>query len=363
MSELNFSTASATKNAGFSPPRHEITKAFSTNNLRVLSPSWFLFALAASTILGMRQRFTWNLGKRALALGERTLVMGVVNVTPDSFSDGGLFADRTAAIQHGIRLIAEGADILDIGGESTRPGVATGQSPGISADEEIRRAIPVIEGVLSAKPDAVVSIDTYKAETARAAIDAGAEIVNDVSGLQWDRAMADTVAKHECGLVLMHTRGTPSEWRNLPKLEDPLPTVLRELGARVDSATGAGIARDRIVADPGFGFGKRFEENYPLLARFSEFGKLGLPLLAGPSRKSFIGRAVGRRLSEIARTDPKDAPAEQRLYGTLAAITACVLQGAHIVRVHDVRPAVEALAVADAILSSWSTGSFSNHVH
>lgn len=323
-----------------------------TNNLRVPSPSWFLFALATSTIPEMRPRFTWNLGKRNLALGERTLVMGVVNVTPDSFSDGGLFADRTAAIQHGIRLIAEGADILDIGGESTRPGVAVGSNPGISADEEIRRVVPVIEGVLSAKPDAVISIDTYKAETARAAIEAGAEIVNDVSGLQWDPTMADTVAKLQCGLVLMHTRGTPSEWRSLPRLDNPLPTVLRELGSLVDHATAAGIARDRIVADPGFGFGKRFDENYPLLAHFSDFANLGLPLLAGPSRKSFIGRAVGHRLSGIARTDPKDAPAEQRLYGTLAAITACVLQGAHIVRVHDVRPTVEALAVADAMLSS-----------
>jgi dihydropteroate synthase len=300
----------------------------------------------------MRQYFTWNLGRRTLALGERTLVMGVVNVTPDSFSDGGLFADRTAAIQHGIRLIAEGADILDIGGESTRPGVTVGAKPGISAEEEISRVVPVIEGVLSAKPDAVISIDTYKSETARAAIDAGAEIVNDVSGLQWDRAMANTVAKLECGLVLMHTRGTPSEWRNLPKLEDPLPTVLRELGTLVDSAAGAGIARDRIVADPGFGFGKRFDENYPLLAHFSDFAKLAVPLLAGPSRKSFIGRAVGRRLSEIARTGPKDAPSDRRLYGTLAAITACVLQGAHIVRVHDVRATVEAVAVVDAILAA-----------
>jgi dihydropteroate synthase len=210
----------------------------------------------------------------------------------------------------------------------------------------------VVEGVLSARPGAVISIDTYKSETARAAIRAGARIVNDVSGLQWDPTMADTVAGLECGLVLMHTRGTPSEWRTLPKLEDPFPTVLRELGVIVDRATGAGIARDRVVLDPGFGFGKRFDENYPLLARFGEFGELGLPLLAGPSRKSFIGRAVGQRLSEIASTEPRDASADQRLYGTLAAITACVLQGAHIVRVHDVRPAVEALAVADAILSA-----------
>lgn len=300
----------------------------------------------------MRQRFTWKLGKRTLALGERTLVMGVLNVTPDSFSDGGLFADRSAAIQHGIRLIEEGADILDIGGESTRPGVAVGPLPDISADEEIRRTIPVIEGLLSAKPDAVISIDTYKSQTARAAIDAGAEMVNDVSGFKWDPAMAETVVKLACGLVLMHTRGSPTEWRTLPKLEDPVNTVLQELGSAADQATAAGIARDRIVLDPGFGFGKRFDENYPLLAHFSEFAKLGFPLLAGPSRKSFIGRTIARRLPAITGTERADVSAEQRLYGTLAAITACVLQGAHIVRVHDVRAVVEATAVADAILAA-----------
>ncbi len=300
----------------------------------------------------MRSRFTWNLGKRSLTLGERTLVMGVLNVTSESFSDGGLYADRSAAIQHGIRLVQEGADILDIGGESTRPGVAVGAQADISAEEEIRRTIPVIDGVLSAKPDAVISIDTYKSETTRAAIDAGAEIVNDVSGLSWDTTMAETVAKVQCGLVLMHTRGTPTDWRNLPELDNPVASVLDELGAAVERATGAGIARERIVVDPGFGFGKRFDENYPLLARFGEFAKLGLPLLAGPSRKSFIGRAVGRRLSGIAGREPQDTSAEQRLYGTLAAVTACVLQGAHIVRVHDVRAAVEAVAVADAIVST-----------
>ncbi|HEU5402109.1 MAG TPA: dihydropteroate synthase [Terriglobales bacterium] len=300
----------------------------------------------------MRQRFTWNLGKRSLALGERTLVMGVVNVTADSFSDGGFFADRSAAIQHGIRLLSEGADILDVGGESTRPGVAVGAMADISAAEEIRRTIPVIDGVLSAKPDAVISIDTYKPETASAAIAAGACIVNDVSGLSWAPAMAETLARLDCGLVLMHTRGKPTEWRNLPKLEDPVGTVLRDLNATVDHAAGAGIPRDRIVIDPGFGFGKRFDENYPLLARFGDLEKLGLPVLAGPSRKSFIGRTIGRRLSEMAGREAHDISTEQRLYGTLAAITACALQGAHIVRVHDVRATVEALAVIDAILSS-----------
>ncbi len=303
----------------------------------------------------MRQCFIWNLGRRTLALGERTLVMGVLNVTPDSFSDGGLFADRTAAIQHGIRLIAEGADILDIGGESTRPGIplsAAGISDGVSAKEEISRVIPVIEGVLLARPDAVISIDTYKAETARAAIEAGAEIINDVSGFTWDTAMPQAAADLECGVVLMHTRGTPKEWRGLDKLANPVEVVLQELTAIVEHATKAGLARDRLVIDPGFGFGKRFSENYPLLAHFGEFGALDLPLLAGPSRKSFIGRTIADRLAEVTGAELTELPANQRLYGTLAAITACVLQGVHIVRVHDVRATVEAVAVADAILAA-----------
>ena len=317
--------------------------------------SWFLPSFPPSTIPEMRQRFTWNLGKRNLALGERTLVMGVLNVTPDSFSDGGLFADRSAAIQHGIRLIAEGADILDIGGESTRPGIplsAVGVNEGVSAKEEIDRVTPVIEGVLSAKPDAVISIDTYKAETARAAIAAGAVIINDVSGFTWDTEMPQAAAGLECGIVLMHTRGTPKEWRGLEKLTNPVEVVLHELTAIVGHAAKAGITRDRLVVDPGFGFGKRLNENYPLLAHFREFGALDLPLLAGPSRKSFLGRTVAERLVEVTGMNSNELPANQRLYGTLAAVTACVLQGAHIVRVHDVRPTVEAVAVADAILAA-----------
>ncbi len=303
----------------------------------------------------MRQRFTWNLGKRRLALGDRTLVMGVVNVTPDSFSDGGLFADRSDAIQHGIRLIAEGADILDIGGESTRPGIplsSVGVNEGVSAKEEIGRVIPVIEGVLLGKPDAVISIDTYKAETARAAIAAGAEIINDVSGFTWDNEMPQTAANLECGVVLMHTRGTPKEWRGLDQLTNPAEVVLHELVAIIRHATKAGITRDRLVVDPGFGFGKRFNENYPLLAHFGEFSALDVPLLVGPSRKSFIARTIAERLAEVTGTELAELPANQRLYGTLAAVTACVLQGAHIVRVHDVRATVEAVAIADAILAS-----------
>ena len=303
----------------------------------------------------MRQRFSWNLGQRSLTLGERTLVMGVLNVTPDSFSDGGLYAEPAAAVEHGVRMIEEGADIVDIGGESTRPGIplsAVGISQSVSAQQEIDRVLPVIEGVLRAKPDAVISIDTYKADTARAAIGAGAEIVNDVSAFKWDTEMAQTAAGLECGIVLTHTRGTPGEWRGLEKLTDPVELVLHELRERVEYATKTGIDRERIVVDPCFGFGKRFDENYPLLSRFHEFAALGRPLLAGPSRKSFIGRTVGKRLAEITGTELADVPADERLYGTLAAVTACVLQGAHIVRVHDVRAAIEAVAVADAIVAA-----------
>jgi dihydropteroate synthase len=303
----------------------------------------------------MREQFSWKLGRRSLRLGARTLVMGVLNVTPDSFSDGGLYADKQAAIEHALRMIEEGADIVDVGGESTRPGVrlsAAEIAGGVGATEEIERTIPVIEGILRGKPEAVISIDTYKAGTARSAVEAGAQIINDVSGFSWDSEMAHTASELGCGIVLTHTRGTPNEWRGLPSLPDPVELVLQELSAAVGHATKAGITPERLVVDPGFGFGKRLDENYPLLARFHEFAALGLPLLAGPSRKSFIGRTVGKRLAEITEGDFADVPASQRLAGTLAAATACVLQGAHIVRVHDVRASVEAMAVADAILAA-----------
>lgn len=300
----------------------------------------------------MRPRFQWATGKRTFDLGERTLIMGVVNVTPDSFSDGGKFAGLESAVEHALRLLAEGADILDIGGESTRPGASVGADPSVPAEEEILRVVPVIKGILKRRPDAAISIDTYKSITARAAIAAGAEIVNDVSGMAWDSEMAKTVAECRCGVVLMHTRGTPNEWHNLPKLNDPVNTVISELQERIRSTVSAGTERSHVVVDPGLGFGKRFEENYPLISHLHEFAKLGFPLLVGPSRKSFIGRTVGRRLGELSGEEVKDLPPDQRLHGTIAAVTSCVLQGAHIIRVHDVRPTVEAAAVADAILAS-----------
>jgi dihydropteroate synthase len=309
----------------------------------------------------MRSVFQWNVGKRSLELGKRTLIMGVVNVTPDSFSDGGQFLDRDKALEHAERLLGEGADILDIGGESTRPGVrvaAGGPRPdetsptgtktaqaAVSVEEERRRVLPVVAALKKKHPAAVLSIDTYKADVARAAVAAGAEIVNDISGFRWDATMAKTVAELKCGVVLMHTRGRPEEWRTLPPAGEIVLLVKRELKEWAEEAVLAGVRRDRIVLDPGFGFGKRFEENYPLLGRFDELHEAGFPLLAGTSRKSFIGRTLG--------SDGKDVPPEGRLYGTLATQTALILKGAHILRTHDVKAAVEGARVADAILRAY----------
>jgi dihydropteroate synthase len=318
----------------------------------------------------MRAVFQWSLATRTLELGKRTLIMGIVNVTPDSFSDGGLYLDSEKAIAHALHLLDEGADIVDIGGESTRPGasVAAGSSPvelrerelrvnekqtpgspptpkiAVSAEEELRRVVPVITELKKLRPDAVISIDTYKASVARAAAAAGAEIVNDVSGLRWDPQMARTIAEIKCGAILMHMRGRPEEWRTLPPPGDIVLQVKRELREWVEAAVVTGVRREKITLDPGFGFGKNFEQNYPLLARFQELQSLGLPLLAGTSRKSFIGRMLAK--------DGTDAAPAARLYGNLAAQTALILKGAHILRTHDVKAAVEGARVADTILAA-----------
>jgi dihydropteroate synthase len=299
----------------------------------------------------MRAPFRWQLRSRALDLGPRTLIMGVVNVTPDSFSDGGQFFDPQRAIEHALQLLDEGADILDIGGESTRPGTRvlpdqSGRKHVVTEDEELRRVMPVIEGVLNARPEAIISIDTYKSSVARRTIEAGAEIVNDVSAFQWDAAITSTCAELCCGVVLMHTRGQPGDWRQLKPEPDITSLVMHDLGNSVQVALDSGVERGRIVLDPGFGFGKNFEENYPLLARFGQLQSLGFPLLAGTSRKSFVGRTTGNRRGG------EDAPPGERLYGSLAAMVASILHGAHIVRVHDVKPTVEAAAVADEILAA-----------
>jgi dihydropteroate synthase len=297
----------------------------------------------------MRPVFEWNIGSRVLQLGKRTLIMGIVNVTPDSFSDGGQFLDRDQAVEHGLRLLDEGAGIIDVGGESTRPGAeVAAPSPNLSESsqvvsekEELERVIPVIRELKRTRPTAVLSVDTYKAAVARAAVDAGAEVVNDVSAFRWDRKMAQTVAELKCGAVLMHMRGRPDEWRNLPPAPDIVVLVKRELREWADSAMMAGVKREKIVLDPGFGFGKNFEENYPLLRRLEEFHQLRYPLLAGVSRKSFVGRM-------LARAGP-DAPIEERLYGTIATETAAILKGVHVIRTHDVRATADAARVADIV--------------
>ena len=285
----------------------------------------------------MRASYTWALGSRTLPLGPRTLVMGVVNVTPDSFSDGGRYFEPDAAIEHAIQLLDAGADILDIGGESTRPGALAGGQPAVPADEELRRILPVICAIKAAQPDAVISVDTYKARVAREALAAGAEIVNDISGMAWDPEMAHALKESRCGVVLMHTRGRPQEWRTLPPLDNPFATVQRELGEIAKRAVAAGIMRERLVLDPGFGFGKLMEQNYPLLLRFNEFAELGFPLLAGVSRKSFVRKLTGVGASES-------------LPGSIAAATICALKGAHILRVHDVAETVQAMRVVDCVL-------------
>jgi dihydropteroate synthase len=295
----------------------------------------------------MRHTATWRLRTRSLELGWRTLVMGVVNVTPDSFSDGGCFSGTEAAVARCMQCLDEGADLLDLGAESTRPGSrAGGASAAVSAEEEQARLLPVLEGVLRARPDAVVSVDTYKVATARAALAAGAEIVNDVSGFVWEPALAEVCAQAGAGVVLSHTRGRPEEWRSQPQLApDALLAMVREgLVASMAAARLAGIADEAIVIDPGYGFGKRFEENYALLARQQELLTLGRPLLAGLSRKSFLGHT----LAPLFGGEP--APVDAREAASLAAMTAAILHGASIVRVHAVRPAVEAARITDAVM-------------
>jgi dihydropteroate synthase len=321
-----------------------------------------------------RETMPWQLRTRTLELGRRTLVMGIVNITPDSFSDGGAFLDPKAAVAHALQLLEEGADLIDLGAESTRPGSrASGGAggafdfPSVSADEEQGRVLPVVEGILQARPNTLVSVDTYKAATARAALNAGVEIINDVSGFAWDAEMASVCAEFKAGVILMHTRGRPEMWRAQPQLapDELLATVRAGLAASLAAAAAAGIPPHAVVLDPGYGFGKRFEENYVLLARQEELLSLGRPLLAGVSRKSFLGRTLAPLHSgnDGSGSDGSgndgsgsdgggnDAPIEARETASVAALVAAILHGASIVRVHAVRPAVEAARIADAVLA------------
>lgn len=273
--------------------------------------------------------------------------MGILNVTPDSFSDGARLHSVDDAVEAAVGMFADGATIVDIGGESTRPG-ATGA---LSTQEEMDRVLPVIEGICRIAPHSLLSVDTYRAATARAAVESGAQIVNDVSGMLWDSNMAATCAELRCGVVLMHTRGRPSEWRSLPPLapEEVVPLVKRELHARLDVARDAGIDEQRIVLDPGFGFGKAYDANYPLLRGIPELASLGRPILAGLSRKGFLGRTLSPLHGGI------DAPVNARDDATLAATTIAMMLGASLVRVHSVRPAAQAALIVAAALGNSSS--------
>jgi dihydropteroate synthase len=280
-----------------------------------------------------RRRFSLPLADgRTLALGERTMIMGVINVTPDSFSDGGQLLDAQRAIDAGVQMVADGADLLDVGGESTRPGAEPLGEP-----EERGRVLPVIEG-LASRVTVPISIDTYKPAVADAALRAGASIVNDISALRYEPDLAGVVASHRAIIVLMHTRGRSRDMYRNADYHDVVDEVLDELRESVAFATGAGIPADRVVVDPGLGFAKEASHTYEALARLDEFSELGRPLLVGPSRKRFLARALGG-----------DVPASGRDWATAAAVAAAVLAGAHIVRVHAVREMTQVARVSDEI--------------
>ena len=285
-----------------------------------------------------RRQFQLRLPARTLALGKRTLVMGVLNVTPDSFSDGGLFLNPDAAVAQAVAMEAAGADIIDMGGESTRPG-----SLGVSAKTELQRVLPVIEK-LRGKIRIPISVDTSKSAVAEAAAVAGAEIVNDVTALRNDPRIAEVARRWKLALILMHMRGEPRTMQKAPFARDVMRDVAQGLRHAVTLARRARVAKSQIVLDPGIGFGKSFEQNCELLARLSEFARLGYPMLVGTSRKSFIGKALEKnQLRASAGTD--------RIWGTAATVAASILQGAHIVRVHDVAEMAQVARVSDAVVS------------
>jgi dihydropteroate synthase len=277
---------------------------------------------------------TWTFSGRttqfAPAAGSLPLFMGIVNTTPDSFSDGGMFLEHTSAVDHALRLIDDGADIIDIGGQSTRPG-----SDAVRLDEELHRVMPVVEG-LRRRRDVPISVDTSKAEVARQAIAAGAQIINDVTSLRDDPAMIDVVADSNAGVVIMHMLGTPATMQDNPTYGDVVSEVTAFLAERLEWLASRGVAAERVAVDPGIGFGKRVEHNLRLLRELEPLARLGRPILIGPSRKNLIGRVLNR-------------PIGQRVFGTVGACVACFLRGAHILRVHDVAAVRDAVLVAHAI--------------
>jgi dihydropteroate synthase len=274
-----------------------------------------------------RKHYEWKVRDKALQLGERTLILGVLNLTPDSFSDGGKYQEPDRAFARAVELEEEGADIIDIGAESTKPG-----SLRISEAEELRRLVPVLKRLRN-KLTVPISVDTYKAGVAEKALELGADIINDPSGLTIDPELARKVSQGDAGLIINHMRGMPEAWAKLPPLKNPLVTIAAELDAAVHRAVRAGVDRRRIVIDPGLGFGKRKEQNAEILGRLEELARLDLPLMVGPSRKHFL---------------TKESPLETE-FASAAAVTAAILYGAHLIRVHDVKVMKATVEIADEI--------------
>jgi len=284
------------------------------------------------------QKYELDCRGKKLLLHKRTHIIGILNVTPDSFYDGGRYHHAEQAVEHGLRLEAEGADVIDVGGESTRPGAQS-----ISVQEELDRVLPVIEALVK-NVTVPISIDTYKAPVAEAALQAGAHMVNDISGFHFDLELPEIVAKYQVPVVLMHIKGTPREMQRDPRYLDLLGEVIDYLKEGITRAHRAGVSEEQIVIDPGIGFGKRLHDNYVLLQRLPELQLLRKPILVGPSRKSFIGKVVNR-------------PPEERLWGTAAAVTVAILNGADIIRVHDVAAIKQVAQIADVFVgknSDWS---------
>lgn len=282
-------------------------------------------------MMNKAKKYILSLPKRTLTLGEKTLVMGILNVTPDSFSDGGKFLDIKKAISRALEIESQGADIIDIGGESSRPNAKP-----VSLEEELKRVLPVIDG-LKGKLKIPISIDTYKAEVARQALLSGAELINDISALSFDEKMASLVAETGAGLCLMHMRGNPKTMQELPPSSDICKEILKDLGLAIYKAKSLGVNSSQIILDPGIGFGKTLSDNLKILANLSFLERFDLPILIGTSRKSFIGKILGNLASD-------------RLMGTAASVTAAILQGAHIVRVHDITQMVEVAKITDALV-------------
>ena len=281
------------------------------------------------------EKFQIQCGSKKLDLSSRTHIMGILNVTPDSFSDGGKYLAPELAIERGVQMAEDGADIIDIGAESTRPGAEP-----ISYEEELQRIIPVLEGLLK-QIDVPISIDTYKSSVAEAVLQIGAKIINDISGLRFDPRMKEVVAKYQAPVVIMHIKGEPLNMQRNPHYDNLIREIYDYLSDSIELAVKAGIKQEKIIVDPGIGFGKRLFDNYEILRRLEEFKGLGCPILIGPSRKSFIGKVL-------------NLPSDQRLEGTIAAIAIGIQNGAHIVRVHDVKEISRACRIVDLLVGKTS---------